>query len=80
MIVQVSTHLIHQVLSQGTGASKVASNPLPDDAVLVAVNSDGRTVSLTFQSDSFEEIPDGDPIPLLSPTFRSIEATEKGAQ
>lgn len=73
-IVRVSTCLIRGFLSDGTPESRVVSDRLPDDAVLVAVHSDGRTVSLTYRSDSFEEVPDGEPVPLLTPMFQRVEA------
>lgn len=38
-------------------------NPLPDDAKCVNTYYDGRDMLLTYESEEFEDIPDGEQIP-----------------
>ena len=44
---------------------------LPEDAVLVSFNSDGRTVYLTYHSEAFDPVDGGSPIPQLVPVYRT---------
>lgn len=72
--VEISSAVLVQWLSHGTCAAKVIENGLPEDAVLCdAFAQDECEVVLTFRSDSFPDIPDGEQIPYLAPIYQSGE-------
>lgn len=54
---------------------RVTADGIPPDAVACAVQLDGQTIWVTFQSETFSEVKEGDEIPLLNPTFERLERT-----
>ena len=75
-IVPVSHELFTQLFSTGfEPRGVVVANALPIDAILVAARTDGRTLFLTYQSNTFEVVPDGCPIPECVPLFKAIAST-----
>lgn len=69
----LSDYFLHTAFRYGSDGRviEVAGNPLPYDAQLVAANFDGRAVSFTYRSVTFDEVPEGHPIPTLDVSFRS---------
>lgn len=67
--VLISNILLHSWLSMGADGFRVLKGALPEDAVLVNAYFDGQNISLMYQSDSFDEVKNGDIPPVLDITL-----------
>ena len=75
----VSWDLMKSMLAQDNviPATKVTSDGLPEDAVVCGVHLQGGTIWLDIQSETFEEIQEGNEIALLNPTFLTLQFQPK---
>ncbi len=72
-IMLISLELIANI---GTGRFETIENRLPDDARVVSGVVNGQELALFIESDTFEDIKAGQPIPTLLPAvIRRIQET-----
>ena len=61
------------IMRQGTVASTVIENALPEDARIVAVHFDGRVLTLTVEGSGLPMVADGEIIPQVVPLLRRVD-------
>jgi hypothetical protein len=72
----VSVELLKVLLAQDNvmPSVKVVADGIPEDAVACGIFlEDGRQIWVTFQSDTFAEVKEGDEIPVFNPCFETVK-------
>jgi hypothetical protein len=77
---KVAVEVFIHLFGQGSRGYRIIENGVPDDAVLCgAVVRDGRTLILTFHSETFPDVKEGEEIPFFAPKLETV-AQEASAQ